>query len=49
VFAKLDLLPEEIKTPFVLRGETPVAPPPVAIPPAAIPAPKPSAPPPAGA
>ena len=28
VFEKLELLPEEVKTPFVLRGEIPVAPPP---------------------
>jgi Pyruvate/2-oxoacid:ferredoxin oxidoreductase delta subunit len=45
IFEKSDLLPEEVRTPFVLTGEKPVAPPPAAAP-AAVP-PKPSAPPPA--
>ncbi|MEK7232388.1 MAG: 4Fe-4S dicluster domain-containing protein [Elusimicrobiota bacterium] len=36
VFEKLELLPEEVKTPFVLRGEKPVAPPTVAAPAAVI-------------
>ena len=35
VFAKLELLPEEVKTPFVLRGENPVPPAPPAPAPAA--------------
>jgi Pyruvate/2-oxoacid:ferredoxin oxidoreductase delta subunit len=42
VFAKPELLPEELRTPFVLRGEKPI-PPPAVIPSAPIP---PSAPPP---
>jgi Pyruvate/2-oxoacid:ferredoxin oxidoreductase delta subunit len=46
VFEHPELLPEEIRTPFVLTGEKHAMPPP-AIPPAAMPAPKPSAPPPA--
>ena len=37
VFAKSDLLPEEVRTPFVLKGEKPLPPPPPA-PPAAAPA-----------
>ena len=47
VFERPELLPEEIRTPFVMTGVKP--PVPVAIPPAAIPAPKPSAPPPSAA
>lgn len=46
VFSKPELLPDEVRTPFVLRGEKPVAPPPVA---AASAAPKPASPPPPAA
>jgi len=43
VFSHPDLLPEEVRTPFVMTGEKPVLP----VPAAATPAAKPSAPPPA--
>lgn len=43
VFERLEVLPEHVKTPFVLRGEKPVPPPPPAAPPAP-PAPAASAP-----
>ena len=46
VFAHSGLLPEEVRPPFVLTGEKPVAPPPAAASAPAV-APKPSAPPPA--
>ncbi len=49
IFAKTSLLPEEVRTPFVLTGEKPMPPPPAAAVPAAIPAPKPAAPPPPAA
>ena len=45
VFVKLNLLPEDVRTPFVLRGETPVPPVPVAVATAPAAAPKPAPPP----
>ena len=47
VFSKPELLPEDIRTPFVLRGEKPIAPPTVAVPVAVIA--KPATPPPPAA
>lgn len=43
VFQKLELLPEEVQTPFVLRGEMPVPPAPAAAAAAAAAPPKPAA------
>ena len=44
IFEKTSLLPEEVRTPFILRGEKP-APPPPAVAAAVVLPPKPSAPP----
>ncbi len=38
VYAKVELLPEDVRTPFVLRGEKPAPPPPPAAPAAPAPA-----------